>query len=76
MTRRPRIITKTVNRLLGLARSLERMGKPAHAGEVMAWADELDSYDARETKKDPSKRKPVNGRRKKAKARNGRRKKA
>lgn len=58
MTRRPRIITETVTFLRELAEII-RNGN-AHVGEAETaekLTTRLDAYDARETKKDPSKRK-------------------
>lgn len=74
MPRTPRIITKTVQRLRKIADVLSVVGGIAvagkgqlHSAEVREWADELDAYDARETRPDPTKR------RRKAKAAKGRR---
>jgi len=55
VARKPKIITLTVQRL-------RRWGETFAEGDetrerLLKWADELDAYDARETRLDPSKRK-------------------
>lgn len=57
MPRKPRIITETVAFLRELA-GIIRSGKVHHAEADSAeeMATKLDAYDARETRKDPSKR--------------------
>lgn len=56
-TGKPKIITMTVKRLRGHATWLAERGHIHAAKDVHEWADELNDYDARETKLDPSKRK-------------------
>jgi hypothetical protein len=59
-TRKPRIITLTVTRLRRHATWLDEKGETHAATDLRSWADELNAYDARETKIDPSKkRKPA-----------------
>lgn len=58
MTSTPRIITLTVARLRVMAQKIERGGgRVMDATLLWAWAQELDAYDARETRPDPGKRK-------------------
>jgi hypothetical protein len=60
MPRKPRIITETVaflRELAGIIRSKDGVVHIAEADSAEQMADKLDAYDARETKKDPSKRK-------------------
>ena len=66
MPRKPRIITETINRLTKLADHLEKMFPfEAQQSEIISdavlvlreLAKNLDTQDARETRKDPSKRK-------------------
>jgi len=56
---KPRIITLTVKRLRLHAKWLRDRDAfyERAAADVDTWADELDAYDARETRKDPSQRK-------------------
>lgn len=56
---RPRIITETVKRLRELARDLgnsEPLPNTVAINVLHSIANKLDAYDARETRKDPSKR--------------------
>lgn len=62
MARKPRIITETVENLNTLASEIDDFDRPPDDREIIAKrireiAAKLDTYDARETKKDPSKRK-------------------
>jgi hypothetical protein len=62
MPRKPKIITETVAFLKRVASELagrKHAAEPADplAGEALDMAAKLDAYDARETRKDPSKRK-------------------
>ena len=60
--RKLRIITETVAKLRELASDIDNFDRPPDDREIIAKkiraiADKLDTYDARETRKDPSKRK-------------------
>lgn len=58
-TRRPRIITETVRRLSEIAKGIRTgqiLGPKSLADKLADIAANLDAYDARETKLDPSKR--------------------